>query len=211
MFRGESNHAGTTPMWVRRDALMGLAKSSLGVREYGLKNQRFLVILRITIGRADIYPGVYNAVPGLISFMVEARSPDPVVLDNVERFLKHIGEAIAVEENLEFGIRRSFTLDRSILTAMLPQRQRRRAETWVSAIRRCGAGHDAQNMAKISKAGMIFAPSVGGKSRSREEYTRDEDLIKGLEVLLETGSGSIEGREATLFPWITVSAVWSIS
>jgi N-carbamoyl-L-amino-acid hydrolase len=47
-------------------------------------------------------------------------------------------------------------------------------------------GHDAQNMARISKTGMIFVPSVGGKSHSKDEYTKDEDLVNGLKVLLGT-------------------------
>ena len=184
-FRGESNHAGTTPMSIRRDALAGFAKFAIEAREYALKNQGSI---RITIGKINIHPGVHNVVPGFVSFTVEARSPDPKAIEKAEKLLKTIGETIAEEEGLEFEIKRSFTLDRTYFHEEV-------VSTIESVCRDLGlsykkmwswAGHDAQNMARISKTGMIFVPSVGGKSHSKDEYTRDEDLVNGLKVLLET-------------------------
>lgn len=183
-FRGESNHA-ASPMWVRRDALAGFAKFTMEAREYALKNQESV---RITIGRADIYPGIHNIVPELVSFTVSARSPNPEALEKVEKILRIFGEAIAEEENLEFKMRRSFTLDNiyfddevvSTIEAACKDLGLSYKKMW------SWAGHDAQNMAKISRTGMIFVPSVNGKSHSKDEYTKDEDLVNGLRVLLET-------------------------
>jgi N-carbamoyl-L-amino-acid hydrolase len=184
-FKGESNHAGTTPMSVRRDALAGFAKFAIGVREHALKNQG---LIRITIGKINIHPGVHNVVPGFASFTVEARSPDPKAIERAEKLLKIIGETIAEEEGLEFEIKRSFTLDRTYFNEEV-------VSTIETVCRDLGlsykrmwswAGHDAQNMARISKTGMIFVPSVGGKSHSKDEYTKDEDLVNGLKVLLGT-------------------------
>lgn len=155
IFRGESNHAGTTPMDVRRDAMAGFARFAIEAREHALKNQRSI---RITIGRVNVYPGIHNAVPGLVSFMIDARSPDPGALEKTERFLKRIGEAVAERDGLEFEMRRSFMIDRIYFHDEV-------VSTIESVCRDLGlsykkmwswAGHDAQHMARISRAGMIF-------------------------------------------------------
>jgi N-carbamoyl-L-amino-acid hydrolase len=98
------------------------------------------------------------------------------------------GDAIFDEEGVEFELREAFMLRGvrfdgdviSVVEEVCKSLGLRYKKMW------SWAGHDAQHMARISKTGMIFVPSVGGKSHSRDEYTRDEDMINGLRVLLET-------------------------
>jgi N-carbamoyl-L-amino-acid hydrolase len=184
MFRGESNHAGTTPMEARRDPLIAFSKLAQRVREYALRRK----LVRATIGRVDVYPGIHNVIPGEIRFSLEARSPESRYLEDFERFVRKQGDAISDEEGVEFELREAFMLRGvrfdgdmiSVVEEVCKSLGLRYKKMW------SWAGHDAQHMARISKTGMIFVPSVGGKSHSRDEYTRDEDMINGLRVLLET-------------------------
>lgn len=184
MFRGESNHAGTTPMEARRDPLIAFSKLAQRVREYALRRK----LVRATIGRVDVYPGIHNVIPGEIRFSLEARSPEGRYLEDFERFVRRQGDAISDEEGVEFELREAFMLRGvrfdgdviSVVEEVCKSLGLRYKKMW------SWAGHDAQHMARISKTGMIFVPSVGGKSHSRDEYTRDEDMINGLRVLLET-------------------------
>lgn len=184
IFRGESNHAGTTPMETRRDPLIGFSKLAQRIREYALRRRS----VRATIGRVETYPGVYNVIPEEVWFTIDARSPEDRYLDDFERFVISQGQAIANEEDLEFDLRPSFIVkgarfDEEVVSTIenvcrdLGLRYKR-MWSW--------AGHDAQNMARISRVGMIFVPSIRGKSHSKDEFTRDEDMINGLRVLLET-------------------------
>jgi N-carbamoyl-L-amino-acid hydrolase len=184
MFRGESNHAGTTPMEARRDPLIAFSKLAQRVREYALRRK----LVRATIGRVDVYPGIHNVIPGEIRFSLEARSPESRYLEDFERFVRKQGDAISDEEGVEFELREAFMLRGvrfdgdmiSVVEEVCKSLGLRYKKMW------SWAGHDAQHMARISKTGMIFVPSVGGKSHSRDEYTREEDMINGLRVLLET-------------------------
>jgi len=183
---GFANHAGTTPMAHRRDALVGAAEVILAVNR---------VVTSVpgrqvgTVGRIAAEPGAPNVIPGRVRMSLELRDLSE---EKIEALFERIREqARAIEARR--GVTITFTpIDASAVPALTDERLRRLiAETARELGLRAialpsGAGHDAQNMARIAPTGMIFVPSVGGISHSPQEYTRPEDLANGATVLLHT-------------------------
>jgi N-carbamoyl-L-amino-acid hydrolase len=183
--KGESNQAGPTPMSYRKDALIGLSKIAYRFRDYALKKEDKL---RITIGVVDVKPNIYNAIPGEVKFTVDIRSYDDNILENATSYVINEIKSVSDEENLDVSIETKWTakkveFDKDIIGIIENSCKKLNLKyklmwSW--------AGHDAQYMTRISRVGMIFVPSVNGRSHTKEEYTKDEDLINGLRVLEET-------------------------
>lgn len=179
---GTANHAGTTPMGLRQDALAGSAEMLLALERSALAEGDPLVA---TTGRLEVYPGTSNVIPGEVQFTLDIRHSEAGVL---ERFC-----AAVLAEFAELGRRRGLTLEVQMLleTAPAPMDQELRAALEEICLRQekpylsmvSGAGHDAQLFAPRCPAAMIFVPSRGGISHSPGEYTSPEDLAAGLEVL----------------------------
>ncbi|MEK4008757.1 Zn-dependent hydrolase [Paenibacillus sp. FSL H3-0333] len=179
---GTANHAGTTPMGLRQDALAGSAEMLLALERSALAAGDPLVA---TTGRLEVYPGTSNVIPGEVQFTLDIRHSEAGVL---ERFC-----AAVLAEFAELGRRRGLTLEVQPLleTAPAPMDQELRAaleeiclqqeKPYLSMV--SGAGHDAQLFAPRCPAAMIFVPSRGGISHSPGEYTSPEELAAGLEVL----------------------------
>ena len=183
--KGESNQAGPTPISYRKDALIGLSKIAYRFRDYALKKEDKL---RITIGIVNVKPNVYNAIPGEVKFTVDIRSYDDNVLENATNYVINEIKSVSDEENLDVSIETKWTarkveFDKDVIGIIENSCKKLNLKyklmwSW--------AGHDAQYMTRISRVGMIFVPSVNGRSHTKEEYTKDEDLINGLRVLEET-------------------------
>ncbi|MFD2875791.1 Zn-dependent hydrolase [Paenibacillus rhizoplanae] len=179
---GTANHAGTTPMGLRQDALAGSAEMLLALERSALAEGDPLVA---TTGRLEVYPGTSNVIPGEVQFTLDIRHSEAGVL---ERFC-----AAVLAEFAELGRRRGLTLEVQPLleTAPAPMDQELRGALEEICLRQekpylsmvSGAGHDAQLFAPRCPAAMIFVPSRGGISHSPGEYTSPEDLAAGLEVL----------------------------
>lgn len=179
---GTANHAGTTPMGLRQDALAGSAEMLLALERSALAAGDPLVA---TTGRLEVYPGTSNVIPGEVQFTLDIRHSEAGVL---ERFC---GAVLA--EFAELGHRRGLTLEVQPLLETAPAHmdQELRAALEEICLRQekpylsmvSGAGHDAQLFAPRCPAAMIFVPSRGGISHSPWEYTSPEDLTAGLEVL----------------------------
>ncbi|WP_445667848.1 Zn-dependent hydrolase [Paenibacillus sp. FSL H8-0122] len=179
---GTANHAGTTPMGLRQDALAGSAEMLLALERSALAEGDPLVA---TTGRLEVYPGTSNVIPGEVQFTLDIRHSEAGVL---ERFCG----AVLAEFN-ELGRRRGLTLEVQPLLETAPAHmdQELRAALEEICLRQekpylsmvSGAGHDAQLFAPRCPAAMIFVPSRGGISHSPGEYTSPEDLTAGLEVL----------------------------
>ncbi len=182
-FSGVPNHAGTTPMSGRRNALLGASEFVLAVDR---------VVKSVpgdqvgTVGELVVYPGVANVIPGEVVLKVELRDLESTTIDSLWNMLKpeldRVGSMYGVDV-------------RSSTTHSLPGIKTHR--TVSDAIHRAaqdleleslhlpsGAGHDAQNLARVCPTGMIFVPSVGGVSHSPREHTRPEDVENGAAVLL---------------------------
>lgn len=182
---GFANHAGTTPMNARRDALVGAARFIDAVNEVARTTPGRQVA---TVGRVEVVPGAPNVVPGAVTVSLEIRDLDMRKVDSVFETLRARGEAIA--DQLELAV----TFEQFYVSHEAPTDPRIRR--LVSAAAEdlglstldmpSGAGHDAQSMAALGPIGMVFVPSVDGISHSPREHTEPEALVAGVDVLLHT-------------------------
>ncbi len=181
-FIGQANHAGSTPMNMRCDAL--LAVSELHCRMTGIAEERGACF---TIGRVQVQPYVVNIVPGEASFSLDLRHPDPQVLDELNRQAASMMEEIARRRGLTLEVRQ--TVDaRPVLfdQKMVSLVERCAAGRGLAYAKLCsGAGHDAQMMARCVPTAMIFVPSKDGKSHCPQESSDMNQICDGAEVLLD--------------------------
>jgi allantoate deiminase len=178
---GEANHAGTTPMAVRRDALAGAARVVLALREAALKRGD----ITANVGVLTVTPGGFNVIPGVAEFTIDVRAGEPEVFSSLDALVLETLERVAGEEQL--GVEVSET-HRKPPTPLDPDLQdllaESAAEVGASARRMpSGAGHDAMVLAKRVPAAMLFVPSRGGISHSPEEFTAPELCELGAKVL----------------------------
>lgn len=182
---GVPNHAGTTPMAIRQDALLAAARLVDAVNGV----VRSVPGTQVgTVGRIEASPGAPNVIPGRVTMSLEIRDLDMAKIDDllgmIRRQAAAIGEDTGTEiEFDEFYVSHAADSDSSIEAAV--------AESagelgLTSQMMPSGAGHDAQSIAKLAPMGMIFVPSVGGISHSPKEYTAPEDVVNGANVLLNT-------------------------
>ena len=183
---GYSNHAGTTPMDMRQDALLAAAHLIIATNQVATSVPGRHVG---TVGRIHAEPGAPNVIPGRVVMSLELRD---LSADKVKSLFKKIEhEAQAIQEKT--GTKITFS---SIDATSHPAPTDPRIRNYIAEAARelglssllmpSGAGHDAQDMAKITPTGMIFIPSIGGVSHSPKEYSRPEDLTNGVNVLLHT-------------------------
>lgn len=184
-FAGKADHAGTTPLELRRDAFLATADFALkstqlvATRHYGSM---------VTIGKVSVRPGSFSVVPGHTEFTLDCRSASEETLDLMERELLELAEDIASTRGLRFGAQ---VIDKTEPVSVSPrilQTLREECETLGHPfmMMTSGAGHDAQILSAVADVGMIFIPSVDGASHSPEESIRWEDLEKGANLLLRT-------------------------
>jgi N-carbamoyl-L-amino-acid hydrolase len=183
---GFSNHAGTTPMNMRQDALLAASHLIIAVNRVVTSVEGSQVG---TVGRIRAEPGAPNVIPGKAILSLELRDLEE---EKIVRLYKKIREeARAIEKKT--GTRITFS---PIEATAVPAPTDPRIQKYImeaahglgltSLLMPSGAGHDAQNLARIAPTGMIFVPSVGGISHSPKEYTRPEDMENGVNVLLHT-------------------------
>jgi len=185
---GRPDHAGTTPMDLRQDALVGAAKLINAIHEQAarLAGQPHYVVA--TVGRIDMTPNVPNAVPGVVEMVCEARSDSPEVLDVFfETILATTNDALQALR-LTTQMRE---LSRSNPTACDPQVMHTIGVAadklgYEHVVLPSGAGHDAAYMARLGPMGMVFIPCKGGRSHCPEEWIEPAQLLDGARVLAET-------------------------
>ena len=180
-FLGEANHAGTTPMELRRDALAGAAKAVVALRD----EARSRADMTANVGTIVAEPGAFNVVPGAAEITIDVRSPTAEGYADVERFVREELARIAAEEGLQLELAETHRLGPVPLDPELQETIERAAELEGAAYVRMpsGAGHDAMVLGRHVPAGMIFVPSRGGVSHSPEEYTPPEQCELGARVL----------------------------
>ncbi|MBW2058823.1 MAG: Zn-dependent hydrolase [Deltaproteobacteria bacterium] len=187
--KGEENHAGTTPMDMRKDALVAAADVVSFVRKRaGEMAEKLSPSLVGTVGRLTVSPNGTNIVPGRVQMGIDIRD---VAAGNMEDFrgevlqmLDNIGEKYGVDVSVEMP----FThLPVSLSPEMVGAIERAAGQVQVRSRRmNSGAGHDSQNMAEKVKTGMIFVPSVKGVSHAPLEWTEWDDIENGVMVLTQT-------------------------
>ena len=181
--RGKANHAGTTPMSARHDALVSAARLTLVVNRIASE----LAICRVaTTGTLQVHPNAVNVVPGQVSLGVEFRDVDMNALSGAEVMLRRTAAEIAREDGVEVEIHPLESTPSVPISGRMQQLVAQAAEQGGFGYQRLpsGAGHDAQAMAAITNSAMIFVPSVDGISHSPEEFSSPEDCANGAQTLL---------------------------
>ncbi len=181
---GMANHAGTTPMRMRQDALLAASRFIQAVNEEALAMDGGQVA---TVGRIDAFPGAPNVIPGKVLLSLEIRDLSDAVIDTLFDRIQGRADSIAKSSGTQFAFTRPYS-GKPALTAPWIQEEIRRAATDLGLTHQqmpSGAGHDAQDMALICPVGMIFIPSRGGISHSPDEYSSPEDIANGANVLLQ--------------------------
>ncbi|MFV2099240.1 Zn-dependent hydrolase [Micromonospora sp. LOL_014] len=186
---GEAQHAGTTPMPDRRDALVAAAEIVLATRRIAAEDG---VCTTATTGYLTATPNVTNTVPGEVRLSAEVRDTDPVRLARGEAVLREQCARVAAASGCRIGVRAAMR-SRPVSTAPPLRGVIREAADLLGLKHRTmpsGAGHDAQIVAQLAPIGMIFVPSSRGVSHAPGEDTLPGDLVNGANVLLHTVLGA---------------------
>ncbi len=181
---GKANHAGTTPMSTRRDALVSASKLVLAIQKMAAEQE----ICRVsTVGSIKAVPNAVNVIPGSASIGLEFRDTDMEALAAAEQELRRITDQASTDDVVDIEVHRHRFTTSVPITPEMQELVAEAAENcgfeWESLP--SGAGHDAQAVANIAPVAMIFVPSVDGISHSREEYSTPQDCANGAQVLLE--------------------------
>lgn len=182
---GFANHAGTTPMNQRRDALAAAARAVLAVRE----EVRSMPGRQVgTVGMMKVEPGAFNIIPGRAEFSVELRDLDAAKVRKMWAGVQAKFAQISKEENVPITCTQLDFDQPAMANPQVKQTIRDAAKDAGLAYldMPSGAGHDAQNAARFASMGMIFVPSRNGISHSPLEFTPWSDVADGAEVLYRT-------------------------
>jgi hydantoinase/carbamoylase family amidase len=180
-FVGEANHAGTTPMRMRRDALCGAATAVLALRDAGRARDD----ITTNVGIISAEPGGFNVVPGAAEFTIDVRSATEEGYATLEPLVRETLGRIAAEEDLELELSEAYRLEPLPLAPELIDvlEQAAGAVGATSMRMPSGAGHDAMEVGRHVPVGMLFVPSRKGISHSPEEFTEPEHCELGARVL----------------------------
>ena len=185
-FTGFANHAGTTPMNMRQDALLTAAKFIVAVNEITNSYKGKHVG---TVGRITATPGAPNVIPGKVVTSLEIRDLSSDIISKIFKEIKLKGEEIAKKANVKIEFELLDTTADPALTDSAIQEQIAKAATELGLsfkTMQSGAGHDAQDMTLITPTGMIFIPSKDGISHSPKEFSTAKDMANGTNVLFST-------------------------
>jgi len=180
--RGAADHAGATPMPLRRDALAGAAEFVLAAEQIARSTGPTTVA---TVGWLRPHPGAGNVIPGLCEFSLDLRDIDLDTRDRAEAALREALAGIAARRGLEWGLEETHRVDPVTVPGWLVDvLERVAAEAGVPTIRLpSGAAHDAMMMARVAPSGMLFVRCRDGRSHTPEEYAAVEDLTAAADVL----------------------------
>ena len=180
---GFANHAGTTPMADRQDALLAASHLTIGVRQIVASDPGRQVG---TVGRLDVTPNSPNVVPGIVRLTIELRDLSPEKLARLAERIRELAAEIARDTKTSIEFATSSRTPPAIAAEAVQRAIEQSAGRLNLATQRMpsGAGHDAQMMAQLSPMGMIFVPSVRGISHSPLEFTHWDDCARGADVLL---------------------------
>jgi beta-ureidopropionase / N-carbamoyl-L-amino-acid hydrolase len=181
--RGVEAHAGSTPMRLRRDALLGAGRIVSAVHELALEHRPNAVA---TVGLLECRPNSRNTVPGSVFLTVDLRNPDDHVLEQMESSLRLVTNRIGTELNLQVDLRcvwnsPAVRFDENCIAAVRDAAQTCR---YPSMDMVSGAGHDSGYISRVAPTAMIFVPCATGLSHNEEESATQGDVTAGANVLL---------------------------
>ncbi|QHO76639.1 Zn-dependent hydrolase [Bradyrhizobium sp. CCBAU 051011] len=185
-FTGEQNHAGTTRMAVRRDAGLALARFCVAI------DDRFPAACGPrtvwTTGRITLDPGAPSIIPGAAEMLFQIRDDDPGVIARLEDLLRSMAAEVGAQGRCSVAVERIRTGAPALMDVSFQQAIEQAGAAFAggrSLRMPSGAGHDAQILATVMPAGMLFVPSIGGISHHWTENTADADIVTGAEVFVD--------------------------
>jgi N-carbamoyl-L-amino-acid hydrolase len=185
-FSGEQNHAGTTRMDVRRDAGLALTRFCVDI------DDRLPLACGPrtvwTTGRITLDPGAPSIIPGLAEMLFQMRDDDARVIDRLEDLLRSMAAEVNAQGRCSVAVERLRTGSPAMMDATFQHAIEAASAAFAggrSVRMPSGAGHDAQVVATIMPAGMMFVPSIGGISHHWSENTDDADIVTGARVFVE--------------------------
>jgi beta-ureidopropionase / N-carbamoyl-L-amino-acid hydrolase len=186
-FEGEQNHAGTTRMAIRRDAGLALARFCVEIddRFPGACGPRTVW----TTGQITLDPGAPSIIPGRAEMLFQMRDADPAVIARLEDLLRSMAADVTAQGRCSVAVECIRTGAPALMDGAIQEAIETASADFAGgrSIRMpSGAGHDAQILATIMPAGMLFVPSIGGISHHWTENTADVDIVTGARVFVET-------------------------
>src|ERR1700710_590261 len=185
-FSGEQNHAGTTRMDVRKDAGLALARFCVAI------DDRFPLACGPrtvwTTGRITLDPGAPSIIPGAAEMLFQMRNDDARVIGRLEDLLRSMAADVTAQGRCTVAVERLRTGIPAMMDAKFQHAIEAASAVFAggrSARMPSGAGHDAQVLATLMPAGMMFVPSIGGISHHWSEDTEDADIVTGAQVFVE--------------------------
>lgn len=192
--RGQSAHAGPTPMTMRRDAMVAAARMVVVARDVA----RARGDINATVGNLTPEPGVVNVIPPIVTFSLDLRGRDEAALEMaLASDLRRQFDQIAAEEGVTHDIEVEWSVPPTPFAATIKGRAEALCQERGYSARRlwAGAGHDSQYLARVTPAAMLFVPTIGGLSHCETEDAPWPDIAKATEILLALAT---ELAEATL-------------
>lgn len=182
---GFANHAGTTAMGIRRDALVTAGRFLVAVHE---ETQSWPGRQVATVGRIEAHPGAPNVIPGTVDLSLEIRDLEMETIEALYQRFQELGRELARRNQTEITFEPYYLSRAAPCDPMFMDTVEAAAnDLGFSNLRLpSGAGHDAQSIAVLAPVGMIFVPSRDGISHSPREFTSVADITNGTRVLLET-------------------------
>ncbi|WP_336045756.1 Zn-dependent hydrolase [Solibacillus ferritrahens] len=195
---GESNHAGTTPISMRKDSMFA-AMQIISILQNKLKQLPDDLVY--TIGRINAYPNIHTVIPNKVTFSLESRHQDPSVIAQVEQIIFDLPKEI---ENCQLSYSKLWSRDTVHFAPEVVGAVAASADDLGYSSRHMysGAGHDAQFIAGYIPSTMIFVPSANGYSHREDEYTSFEECSKGADVLV---NAVLKVAESSVLPVNSVS------
>ena len=181
---GQSNHAGTTPMHLRKDPAYAAAELTVFVRQLA---SRFGDDQVCTVGKIDLHPNLTNVVASRATLTLDVRNTDETILQKAEAEIAVFCTALAEREQVTITRRVLVRFEPVIFHDRVIDMVESAARTRGDSVQRMpsGAGHDAQMLARMCPSGMIFVPSHKGLSHNVNEHTDEADLVAGANILLD--------------------------
>ena len=181
-FIGQADHAGTTPMKYRKDALYAAAKTIQYLHDELDELDSKLVY---TTGKISAHPNIHTIIPDEVKFTIDARHQDPEVIKQVVEIINKIPSEV---EKCKTSYELAWSRNTVNFTSELVDYVEKSAQDFGYSAKRMfsGPGHDAQFVIDVIPSAMIFVPSVDGHSHCELEFTSTEDCLNGANVMLNT-------------------------
>ncbi len=181
---GQSNHAGTTPMSMRRDPGYVAAKIAVFLRDLADRYGGHQVC---TVGKIDLFPNLVNVIPAKAVMTLDVRNTDESILSKAELEIAEFMKDLSQNEGVDISTRHLARFEPIVFHPQVIDIVEKASATHSPSVTRMpsGAGHDAQMLARVCPSAMIFVPSVEGISHNPAEFTDPDDLVMGSNILLQ--------------------------